>query len=113
MRNRIVGVLVIAISLLIGLIIISFNFALSEIIKASCSHGDTCPMWGTIDFQTNMSLGIMAFFLIVGVYLVLFGEEQKIITKIRTIRQQAQPKQMTKQNYKKVMGTLDKEEVCA
>ncbi|MFH1623183.1 MAG: hypothetical protein ABIA12_01540, partial [Candidatus Aenigmatarchaeota archaeon] len=60
MRNRIVGLIVVGIALLMVFIIYSFNRGMTEIVSTSCSHGTSCPMWGTIDFQTNMSIGITA-----------------------------------------------------
>jgi uncharacterized membrane protein len=110
MKNRIVGILVIAIALLIGFIIYTFNIAMSNIVNESCSHGSACPMWGTIEFQTNVSLGIMAFVIIVGLYLVFFSREDRIITRFKTIKSQVDTKKITKENYQKVMSTLSKEE---
>jgi hypothetical protein len=110
MRNRIVGILIIVIAALIGFIIYSFNTAMVDIVGASCTHGTSCPMWGTIEFQTNVSIGIMAFVVIIGLYLIFFGEEEKIITKIKKIAQQIEPAKITKGNYKKIMGTLDRDE---
>jgi DNA-binding MarR family transcriptional regulator len=110
MKNRIVGILVIVIAVLIGFIIYSFNIALSDIVNASCSHGPACPMWGTIEFQTNVSIGIMIFVIIIGLYLMFFSREDRIITKIKTIRSQVDSKKITKENYQKVMSTLSREE---
>ncbi|MDP2906564.1 MAG: MarR family transcriptional regulator [Nanoarchaeota archaeon] len=113
MRNRIVGIMVIGIALLIGFIIFSFNRALTSIVNETCTHGETCAMWGTIDFQTNIGIGIMAFIILVGIYLVFFGREEKIITKIRMIKPQVgqvEPKKITKENYKDVMKDLDDDE---
>ena len=110
MRNRVVGFLIIGIAALIGFIIFSFNAAMTDIVNTSCSHGTSCPMWGTIEFQTNLSIGVMIFVIAIGLYLVFFGEEEKIITKIKTIRQQIEPKKITKYNYQKIMNGLDKEE---
>lgn len=110
MKNRVVGFLIIIIALLIGYIIYSFNQAMTSIVNASCSHGPSCPMWGTIEFQTNLSIGIMIFIIIIGLYLIFFGEEEKIITKIKTFRQQIEPKKITKENYRKVISTLSGDE---
>ena len=96
MRNRIVGLIIIGISLLIGFIIFSFNRALSSIVAATCTHGSSCPMFNTISFQTNISMGIMAFLVLVGLYLIFFGREERIITKIKTLKQQIEPKKITK-----------------
>lgn len=110
MRNRVVGILVIVIALLIGFIIYSFNQAMANIVNNSCSMGPSCPMWGTINFQTNVSIGIMVFIIIIGLYLIFFGKEEKIVTKFKTLRQQIEPKKITKENYKKVMNDLNIDE---
>ena len=110
MKNKVVGILIIGIAILIGFIVFSFNRALTKIVSTACTHGYSCPMWGTIDFQTNISIGIIIFVVIIGLYLIFFGEEEKIITKIKTIKQQIEPKKIAKKNYKKIMSNLDKEE---
>jgi uncharacterized membrane protein len=110
MKNRIVGILIIAIAVLIGFIIFSFNRALTDIINASCSHGATCPMWGTINFQTNLSIGIMAFVVLIGLYLIFFGEEERIVTRIKRIKEQLEPKKITEGNYRKIMSGLSPDE---
>lgn len=110
MKNQIVGILIIIIAALIGFIIFSFNRAMINIVNTSCSHGSSCPMWGTIDFQTNMSIGIMIFVIIIGLYLVFFSKDEKIVTKIKTFKPQVEPNKITKENYKKIMNTLNSEE---
>jgi predicted transcriptional regulator len=110
MRNRIVGFLIIGIAALIGFIIYSFNTAMTNIVNTSCSHGSSCPMWGTIDFQTNISIAITIFVAAVGIYLIFFGEESKIITKIKKIREQVEPKKFTRANYQKIMGSMGSDE---
>lgn len=114
MRNRIVGVLVIVIALLIGFIIYTFNTSMTSIINESCSHGPECAMWGTLEFQTNVSLGVMVFVIIIGLYLIFFSKEEKIvtkmITKIRTVKPQIESEKITKENYQKIMSSLDNDE---
>lgn len=110
MKNRIVGILIIIIALLIGFIIYSFNRAMTNIVNTSCSHGPSCPMWGTIDFQTNVSIGVMIFIIIIGLYLIFFGKEEKIVTRFKMFRKQVEPKKITKENYQKVMSNLDQDE---
>ena len=110
MKNRIVGILIVGIAVLIAFITFSFNRALTSIVNTACSHGSTCPMWGTIDFQTNVSMGIMVFVALIGLYLIFFGKEEKIVTKIKTIKPQVESKKITKENYQKVMKNLSGEE---
>jgi uncharacterized membrane protein len=113
LRNRIVGILVIGIAALMGFIIFSFNTALTNVVNTACTHGTACPMWGTIEFQTNLSIAITIVVLLIGLYLVFFGEEQKIITKIRTFKPpaaQVEPKKITVENYRKVLSGLNADE---
>jgi hypothetical protein len=114
MKNRIVGFLIIGIAILIGFIIFSFNQAMTKIVNTSCEHGPACPMWGTIDFQTNVSIGVMVFVVIIGLYLIFFGKEEKIVTKIKRIKQQKpaqiEPKKITKENYQKAMSEMTGDE---
>jgi uncharacterized membrane protein len=42
--------------------------------------------------------------------LIFFGKEEKIITKVKTIKQQIEPKKITKENYQKIMSELSKDE---
>jgi len=110
MKNRIVGILVVGIAALIGFIVFSFNKALTGIVNNACSHGPECPMWGTISFQTNISIGIMVFVILIGFYLIFFGKEEKIITKIKKVKPQVKQKKITKKDYKKVLNTLSDSE---
>ncbi|MAH43045.1 hypothetical protein CL614_04975 [archaeon] len=110
MKNRSVGYIVVGIAILIGFIIFSFNTAMVDIVSTSCTHGTECTMWKTIEFQTNMSIAIMAILIMTGLYLIFFGKEEKIVTRIKKINQQIEPKKITKDNYKKIISGLNKEE---
>ena len=114
MKNKIVGILVIGIAVLIGFIILSFNKALTKIVNTTCTHGSDCPMWETINFQTNVSIGIMMSIVIIGLYLFFFGKEEtiitKTITKFKKAPNQIEPKKITKENYQKITDNLDADE---
>jgi len=110
MRNRIVGLIILGIAALIGFIIFSFNRVLTNIANTACTHGPSCPMWEAIDFQTNVSLGIMIFIIAIALYLIFFGEEKKITTKTKTIRPQIGPKKITKEYYQETLNKLNDDE---
>jgi len=110
MKNRIVGFLIIGIAALIGFIIYSFNTAMTDIVGLACSHGPECAMWQTIDFQTNTSIGIMAFIIVIGLYLIFFGKEEKIVTRIKTVKQQIDPQKITRANYQRTLSKLPEDE---
>ncbi len=61
-------------------------------------------MWGAIDFQTNMSAGIMALVFVIGGYLVFFGKE----TEVTPVTQEEWEK--IEKNYERIMNTLGDEE---
>jgi uncharacterized membrane protein len=68
---------------LIGFVVLIFNNTLATIINTSCSHGTTCPMWGTLRAQTYISLGLMVFVVLIVFFLVFFGKDEKVVTEIR------------------------------
>ncbi|MGV8150860.1 MAG: helix-turn-helix transcriptional regulator [Candidatus Woesearchaeota archaeon] len=79
-----------------------YNRALTEIVNESCSHGPTCPMWGSIRFQTNISLAIISAVAIVGLYFIFFArDDDKILV---------QSKKVEKKDYSKVLKDLSIEE---
>ncbi|MCX6742253.1 MAG: hypothetical protein NTX24_03715 [Candidatus Pacearchaeota archaeon] len=81
MKNKHVGLLIIGIALLIGAIVFLFNNALTTIVNTSCSHGTTCPMYGTIQIQTYISLALIAIIVVIGITLIFSKEEKQIVVK--------------------------------
>ena len=79
MKKKNVGYLIAGIAVLIIFIIFLFNRGLTEIVKTTCSHGPSCPMYGTINTQTYLSSGIAFFVLIIGIFLIFSKENEKII----------------------------------
>ncbi len=76
MENKTVGYIVTGIGLVVGLIIVLFNRALTEIVNTTCSHGPSCPMYTSIKFQTWISGIIMGAIIVVGLYLI-FASKRK------------------------------------
>ena len=103
MKNRNIGILIIGIAALIGFIIYSFNSALTDIVSAACSHGSDCPMWGTINFQTNVSLGIMIFVILTGLYLIFFGDKEKVKHRVEF-------RKISKDEYGDILKKLEDDE---
>ena len=59
----------------------------------------------------------MVFVVLIGLYLILFGKEERIITKTVTKFKKAsnslnqiEPKKITKENYRKIIDNLDTDE---
>ncbi|HEY9703295.1 MAG TPA: MarR family transcriptional regulator [Allocoleopsis sp.] len=117
MRNKYVGLIIVGVSLLIGLIVWLFNAALNTIVSESCSHGPTCPMWGTIRFQTNVGLGIMLLVSLIGLYIIFFTKDntepklvKEVHKEVKIIKEQFKPKKFDKGNYSKILSDLEKDE---
>ncbi|MAG20466.1 hypothetical protein CL618_03475 [archaeon] len=108
MNNRNVGLLIVGISVLVGFIIYIFNKTLKEIVGETCTHGPSCPMYGTISFQTSISIGIMVFIILIGLYLVFFGDRKKEV-KIEKKDYRDIMKDFD-EDYKKVFDEIVKEE---
>lgn len=103
MKNRNVGLLILGISIVIGIIVLIFNLALSKIARLSCTMGPTCPMYDTITTQTWISLSIAALVFIIGLFLVFSKEEKEIVFKKIKVNSEGKRKPV---DYSK----LDKEE---
>ena len=107
MKNRTVGMLIVGIAIVIGFIIYMFNQALNTIVATECTHGLSCPMWGSIDFQTNVAMGLMAVVIGIGLYLIFFSKEEIIV---RRITERVDIKRPTKDAYGKVLKGLKSDE---
>ncbi len=110
MKNRIVGISVVIIAILFGFIVNSFNNSLKDIVVASCSEGVACPMIGTIDYQTTVSIVLIVIMSLIGMYLIFFSKEERIVTNVVEVKEQLQPKTITKENYKEVINKLGNDE---
>lgn len=121
MKNKTAGYMILIVVGLLGFITFSFNRALTDIVNTSCSHGASCPMWGSIKFQTNVSIAIIIAVALIGVYLIFSGEDEKLIKeieqkilpkiskKIKTVKE-VKPKKITKEQYSEVIKNLEKDE---
>lgn len=108
MENRKVGYLIIVIAALIGFIVYSFNMAMADIVTAACAHGLGCPMWGTLEFQTNVSVGVTLFVVAIGIYLIIFGGEKRTVNRI--VKPQVKLSEINRENYEGVLKKLGGDE---
>lgn len=81
MKNRNVGLLIIGLAVVIGVIVLLYNNALITIVDTSCSHGTTCPMYGTIRTQNYIGIALIVIIVIIGLVLLFSKEEKQIIFK--------------------------------
>lgn len=84
MENKNIGWLIIGIAIFIFIIIGIFNYGVSNIIGATCSHGPTCGMYDTLNMQTWISLAIAFIVLVIGIFFVFAKTPERIITKTIT-----------------------------
>jgi len=92
MKNKHVGFLIMGISVIIAIIVMIFNLGLKKIVGLSCTHGASCSMYDTIAIQTYISLAIAGLIFLIGLFLVFIKEEEKVITKIKKIREKVEVK---------------------
>jgi hypothetical protein len=93
MKNRNIGFLIIGIAIVIGIIIFIFNHALTTIVDTSCSHGSSCPMYGTIQTQTWIGVCLLILILLIGIFFVFSKEHETTIiqTKTKTVQAKRKP----------------------
>ena len=82
MENKNVGWLIVGISVVIGVIIGIFNYALTKIVATTCSEGPTCVMYDTIKVQTWISIAIAGLILVIGLFFIFSKEKTVFKTKI-------------------------------
>ena len=109
MKNKNVGFLIIGISIVIGIIVLLFNFGLKKIVSQTCVHGPACSMYDTIAIQTWISLAIAGLVLVIGLFLIFSKEHERIIVK--TIKNKKRKLDLTglDKDEKKVIDLLLKE----
>jgi uncharacterized membrane protein len=111
MRNKNVGFLIIGLAIILGVIVFIFNNALTTIVNTSCSHGSTCPMYGTINTQTYVAIALIAIIVIIGLVLIFAKESEKIVLKTKTVRERRKPVDTSNldPNEKKIVKILQNE----
>jgi len=110
MRNKVVGYIIIGFAILVGLIVFSYHSALIDIGEASCTKGNECPHLKESNQQLLINGIILAVLIFIGIYLIFFSQEERIITKIKKIKSQIEPNKITKKNYEQIFHELKSEE---
>lgn len=78
MKDRHVGLMLVAVAALVGFLIWSYDNALTTIVNTTCTHGAACPMYATIDAQRNASYALAALVAVAGLYFVFFKKEEQL-----------------------------------
>ncbi len=111
MRNKVVGYLVIGIAVLMGYVIYSYNAAILDLAGATCAvSGFACPHEQVSKQQMQINLVVLLFVVAIGLYLIFFSKEERIVTKVMRVKEQLQPKKISKEHYQKIISGLANEE---
>ena len=81
MENKHVGWLIIGIGVMVGALVLIFNYTLKKLIRDTCSHGPTCSMYDTVMIQTWISLAIIVIIIVIGLAIMFTKPKEKIIIK--------------------------------
>lgn len=81
MKNKNVGYLIIGISVFIGLIVWIFNWGMKNILGQTCDMGPSCSMYSSLAIQTWISASIAILVFIIGLFLVLSKENERVVIK--------------------------------
>jgi len=81
MKNKHAGFLLVSIAIVIAFIVVIFNIGLKEIVNQTCDHGSECVMYSTLALQTSLGLGIALLIAVIGLFLIISKEPEKIIIK--------------------------------
>ncbi len=111
MKNRNVGFLIIGLAVVIGIVVLLFNNAMTSIVNDSCSHGPECTMYKDIKTQTYISVALIAVIVIIGSVLVFAKESERVVMKTRTVKEKRKSVDLTKLDgdEKKVVKLLQEE----
>jgi len=76
-----VGWLIIGIAIVMIIIVLIFNAAITNIAGATCSHGSGCTMYDTIKTQTWISLSIVGIIIVIGLFIMFMKPKERIVVK--------------------------------
>ena len=87
MDNKIIGTMLIAVCLVLGFLIFTFNNALNAQAEASCNcvemqESGACPMENQTPWQIYLGIILISGIAALGIYLIFFDKSQKEIVKI-------------------------------
>jgi len=109
MRNKNVGFLIIGLAVIIGIIILIFNFGMKDLLGQTCSMGPTCSMYSGLRTQTYLTLAIAGLILVIGLFLVFSKEHEKIVVKKEKFKKKKIDFEGLDKDEKKVVRLLETE----
>ncbi len=109
MKNRNVGYLIVGIAVVLALLVLLFNNAMTNIVSTSCSHGPSCTMYGTIRTQTYIAIAIVGVILIIGLFLIFAKEHERIVVRKEKLKKKELNLEGLDKTERKVIEMLIKE----
>ncbi|OIO26670.1 hypothetical protein COT57_00555 [Candidatus Micrarchaeota archaeon CG09_land_8_20_14_0_10_55_25] len=79
MKDRHVGLMLVAVAALVGFLIWSYDNALTQIVNTTCSHGSACPMYATIDAQRNVAYALAGLVALAGLYFAFLKKDEPLV----------------------------------
>ena len=79
MKDKNVGYLILGFSLSLLLLILSYDYALNNIVNTACSHGITCPMYQTLAIQKIISFTLLGIIILIGLYFLSRKKVDRLI----------------------------------
>ena len=102
--------MIVGLAVVLGLIIFTYNRALLDVAQLSCPlTGPDCPLEKESNQQLVINLVILGIIVIIGLYLIFFSQEERIITKIKKVKERTGSR-LPKPNYEQVLRELNGEE---
>ena len=102
MKNKHVGYLILGLTLVFFFVVMSFNYALQNIVAVSCTHGEMCPMHATVQTQQIISYGLMGLLVLVSLFIIFFMKDETIVQETK--------KHLSAEDKQKKLEHLDEEE---
>ena len=102
MKNKHVGYLVLGIVIIFFLVVMSFNYALQNIVNTSCTHGEMCPMHATMQTQQIISYGLMGLLILAGLVIIFLIKDETVVKEMK--------KHLSNEEKHKKLENLDEEE---
>ncbi|MEM4755834.1 MAG: hypothetical protein QW594_01755 [Candidatus Woesearchaeota archaeon] len=115
MKNKHVGYLILGFALVLGIITWLFNHALMGIVTSSCSHGPTCPMWGSLRLQTTISFVLIGAIVLFALYFIFFSKDQDFSQQPASLSEFSKvsedlPKKPNKETFAQQLAALSPDE---
>jgi hypothetical protein len=79
MKDKNVGYLILGFSASLLLLILSYDYALNNIVSTACSHGSSCPMYGTLAMQKIISFTLLGIIFLIGLYFLNRKKVERLI----------------------------------